>query len=242
MAAKSFALEAIGTTVHVYKRRGTKSLRLSIAPDGKVRLTIPFWATYAAAMEFAHSRAGWIQDNMPAVAVQLKSGQHIGKAHRLVFMTADTEVVRTRIAGSEIRIIRPIGWSSDHPEVQAAAEKACIKALRVQASKLLPVRLRLLADKYGFEYASVGVKQLKGRWGSCDSHQKITLNLFLMQLPWTLIDYVLVHELVHTRHLNHSADFWGEFLRHEPRAKLYRQQIRTHKPILEPVDVRAAVS
>lgn len=241
MAAKSFELKNIGT-VHVYKRKGVKSLRLSITPDGKVRVTIPAWASFGAAVDFAHSRTAWIQDNKPPIQGLLVHGQHIGKAHRLSFETASGSEVRTRLAGSEIRIIRPSSMTLQDDNVQKAAERASIRALRLQAEKLLPVRLRQLAEKYGFSYGSVSVKQLKGRWGSCDTHQHITLNLFLMQLPWHLIDYVLLHELTHTKHLNHSSDFWQEFMRHEPRAKLYRTQIRSHKPVLETTEVAAAVA
>lgn len=241
MAVKLFQIDNIGT-VHVYKRKGVRSLRLSIASDGKVRVTIPFWSSYAAGLDFVQSRADWIEANKPDTGGLLAGGQHIGKAHRLVFESATSETVRTRLAGSEIRIIRPADMPAGHPEVQRSARRASIRALRTQAEKLLPVRLRQLADKYGFEYNSVSVKQLKGRWGSCDTHKHITLNLFLMQLPWHLIDYVLLHELTHTKHLNHGADFWDEFLGHEPRAKDYRKQIRAHKPILETVDVAPAVA
>lgn len=236
MAAKSFEIENVGT-VHVYKRKGVRNLRLSIAADGKVRVTVPAWATYASGLEFAVSRSQWIRTNKPAVRGLLQHGQHIGKAHRLKFESMPGHEVRTRIAGSDIRIIRPPGIHITHPQSQKAAHRASIRALRTQAEKLLPVRLRQLAEKYGFEYSEVQVKQLKGRWGSCDTKKRITLNLFLMQLPWHLIDYVLVHELTHTKHLDHSADFWNEFLRHEPRAKDYRKQIRVHKPILETIEV-----
>lgn len=241
MAVKSFELDNIGT-VHVYKRRGAKSLKLSIASDGKVRVTVPSWASFASGVEFAHSRAQWIQRNMPRHEGLLMHGQHIGKAHRLLFQTDSGETVRNRISGSEIRITRPKHMLPHHEEVQSAAQKASIRALRTQAEKLLPVRLRQLAEKYDFTYQSVSVKQLKGRWGSCDTHRHITLNLFLMQLPWHLIDYVLVHELTHTKHLNHGPDFWDEFLQHEPRAKEYRKQIRQHKPILETIDAEPAVA
>jgi predicted metal-dependent hydrolase len=236
MAVKAFEVEAVGT-VHVYKRKGTKSLRLSIASDGKVRVTVPFWATYADALKFVDSKSQWIRQNLPVKQDLLRPGIHIGKAHKLIFDTAMSGDIRTRLAGSEIRITRPIGSMITDEDVQQAAHKACLRALRAEAQKLLPVRLKQLADKYGFAYNSVQIKQLKGRWGSCDSHQHITLNLFLMQLPWHLIDYVLLHELTHTKHLDHSADFWKEFVRHEPRAKVYRKAIRLHKPILETANV-----
>jgi predicted metal-dependent hydrolase len=241
MAAKSFEVEGIGT-VHVYKRKGAASLRLSIAADGKIRVTVPAWATFSAGLSFAKSRSDWIRQNTPARGGILQHGQHVGKAHRLVFSSSGSGAVRTRLAGSEIRIIRPEGMTITHRDAQLAAHKASIRALRTQAEKLLPGRLRSLAEKYGFSFESVQVKQLKGRWGSCDSKKRITLNLFLMQLPWHLIDYVLVHELTHTKHLDHSKEFWNEFLRHEPKAKVYRTQIRAHKPILETIDTRPLVT
>lgn len=241
MPAKQYHIDNVGA-VHVYKRRGVKNMRLSVAADGKVRVTIPAWATYASAVGFAESRRQWIQNNLPQPTALLTHGQHIGKAHRLYFEAGDVEQVRTRLAGSEIRIIRPRQQYITHPDVQTAARKASIRALRVETEKLLPGRLRQLADARGFTFTDVQVKQLKGRWGSCDNQQRITLNLFLMQLPWHLIDYVLLHELVHTKHMNHGPGFWAEFLRHEPRAKSYRTQIKRHKPILEAAEAAAAMA
>lgn len=234
MPVKAYQVASVGT-VNVYKRKDTRSLRLSISADGKIRVTIPSWTSYDEGLKFATSRLQWIQDNLPEPVKLLGQGQHIGKAHRLVFVSDGGDTVRTRIAGSEIRIIRPASKLITHPEVQAAARRASIRALRVQAEKLLPVRLRQLSERTGLRFSSVQVKQLKGRWGSCDAKKHIVLNLFLMQLPWELIDYVLIHELSHTKHLNHGDGFWNEFLTHEPRAKLYRKQIRKYKPILTAV-------
>jgi predicted metal-dependent hydrolase len=91
-----------------------------------------------------------------------------------------------------------------------------------------------LASQTGFSYASVGVKQLKSRWGSCNTQREIVLNLFLMQLPWKLIDYVLVHELTHTKVMRHGAPFWHEMERHLPHAKSLRKQMADYQPMLIP--------
>lgn len=241
MAAKAFEVEGIGT-VHIYKRKGSRSLKLSIASDGKVRLSIPFWTTYAAGLQFARSRADWITTNAPDEAGVLEHGHRIGKAHRLVFLSGQVETPSSRLAGSEIRITRPASMLRTDPAVQAAATKASIRALRLQAAKLLPPRLRLLAEKYDFSYSDVQIKQLKGRWGSCDAQKHIVLNLFLMQLPWQLIDYVLLHELIHTKHLHHGPEFWDEFTRHLPHAKTLRKAIKNQKPVLMPVDTTPDVA
>lgn len=241
MATKAFQIESVGT-VHVYKRKDARSLRLSITREGKVRVTIPSWAPYEEGVRFVESKSAWIRLNMPARVEVLTNGQKIGKAHRLVFSTAEVTSVRTRITGSDISIIRPKNMMASHPDVQKAATSAGIRALRLEAQKLLPGRLKQLASMNGFTYNSVQVKQLTGRWGSCDSRQHLVLNLFLMQLPWQLIDYVLLHELVHTEHLNHGEGFWHRFLQCEPKARLFRTQIRRHKPLLEAVTAAPSVA
>jgi predicted metal-dependent hydrolase len=231
VAVKFFEVENLGT-VRVAKHSNSRSLRLSITPNGEIRVTIPTWTPYASGVDFARSKAGWITLHRPKQSRPMGHGYRIGKAHVLKFDSAAIDKPTARIAASEIRITRPNGMAISHSEVQSATRRAAIRALRSQAEALLPKRLKQLSDMYGFSYGSVTVKQLKGRWGSCDNKKDIVLNLFLMQLPWELIDYVLIHELVHTKHLNHSADFWAEFARHEPRCKSLRTRVRSHQPIL----------
>lgn len=235
MAFKTFELAEIGT-VRVSKRSGSRNLRLSITPGGEVRVSIPKWSSYQVGVDFARSRARWIQENLPEREAPLGHGHRIGKAHSLYFTSGATDSPSSRLVGTEIRIIRPFGMSGTHPEVQKVAKRASIRALRTQSETLLPQRLKSLAGSCGFEYRSVQIKQLKGRWGSCDNSKNIVLNLFLMQLPWQLIDYVLLHELVHTKHLDHGPEFWREFERHQPLAKNLRAEIRRHKPVLEAID------
>lgn len=235
MASKQITIEGIGL-VNLYKRAGNRTMRLSIRPDGEVRISMPTWLPYMAGETFARSRIDWITQNRIEPAGLLRHGDRIGKAHRLSLEPHATDKVTSRIDGSEIRISYPLESSASGKEVQKAAQKASIRALRLEAGKLLPMRLKTLAEKHGFAYKSVGVKQLKSRWGSCSSQQDITLNLFLMQLPWHLIDYVLLHELVHTKHMEHGSNFWREFEQHAINPKGLRKEIAAYQPILIPTE------
>lgn len=234
MAVKQFDIEGVGP-VSIHKRKGSRSLRVSISATGAVKVTIPYLVSYAAGLAFARSRADWIASNRPAAATSLAQGSQIGKAHRLKFLTADVSTPSSRISGSEIRILRHPSMVITHPAVQKTADSAAIRALRLQAARLLPGRLQVLAAKHGFTYTSVNIKRMTGRWGSCDNQRRIVLNLYLMQLPWPLIDYVLLHELVHTRHMNHGQDFWDTFIACEPEAKVLRKAIKQERPVLMPV-------
>lgn len=230
MAHKQFTL-AEGVVIDVYKRRGNRNLRLSVTPHGRVRVSIPLWAPYKTGVAFAQKRLDWIKQQSRPVVV-LEQGQAIGKAHHLEFEVADVERPTSRVSGSTIIVRHSAHLQTSSTAVQATARRAAVRALRNQAEQLLPQRLASLAAKHDFTYASVSVKQLRGRWGSCDQNQNIVLNLYLMQLPWELIDYVLLHELVHTRILRHGPPFWAEMEQYVAKLPAIRKQMRAQQPVL----------
>ncbi len=230
MAVKRVELESIGT-VALYKRKGARNVRLSISHDGEVRVTLPIWAPYKVGLDFLKTKTDWIQSQQVTPTL-LEHGYRIGKAHHIHFEPGQGTTISTRISGNEARVLLPVGIRWDSVKAQIAAKKVGIKALKKEAQQLLPGRLKLLADQHDFSFKDVSIKQLSGRWGSCNERTEIVLNCFLMQLSWELIDYVLIHELVHTKVMAHGPMFWAEMDRVLPDAKGLRSQIKTHKPIL----------
>lgn len=234
MASKDFVLDG-DLAVTVYKRKGNRSLRLSVSPTGTVRVSIPAWAPYKVGLDFVRSRGSWIR-NQPRQSVELSPGQAIGKAHHLEFVAIDTATkASARLKGSVILVSYPVWLTTADTEVQTVALEACVRALRVQAKQLLPQRLQALSAANGYTYKSVQVKRLKSRWGSCDQNANIVLNLFLMQLPWELIDYVLLHELTHTIILRHGPDFWIAMAQIIPNVKQLKKTMRDYHPVLHSI-------
>ena len=92
-------------------------------------------------------------------------------------------------------------------------EGESIDTLRARAKASLPPRLKALADRYGFRYNRVAIKHNTSNWGSCSTKGNINLNLNLMRVPVPLQDYILLHELTHLRHPDHSAAFHAELER-----------------------------
>ena len=234
MGVKHIQLPNIGD-VTLYKRRNSRSLRLSITSNGEVRVSMPHWVPYKSGAVFAASKAAWIETMRgQRQAMLLKNGQAIGKAHHLYFNQTTGERVTARVQGQEIRVGLPRGTSEQALEAQGRARVACVKALKQEGEALLPQRLQALAERGGFSFNSVAIKQLKSRWGSCSSTKDIALNLYLMQLPWQLIDYVLWHELTHTRVMRHGAPFWVELEKYVPTARALSKEIHTYQPTLHP--------
>ena len=95
-----------------------------------------------------------------------------------------------------------------------------------EARRLLKARLDLLAHRFGFTFNRVYLRRQRTRWGSCSAKNNISLNLKLAALPAPLRDYVILHELVHTRIPNHGRDFWRELNRYVDDAQGLRDRLR----------------
>ena len=102
-----------------------------------------------------------------------------------------------------------------------------------KARARLVERLHTLSRKTGLTCGKVAVKNMKSRWGSCSAKNNISLNLQLIRLPAELIDYVILHELVHTRIRNHSPAFWDQLDELMGEAKTLDRQLNQY-PLLQP--------
>lgn len=101
--------------------------------------------------------------------------------------------------------------------------------LVASAKKELPTCTERLAGVWGFRYQSVRVQRSKTRWGSCSQSKNINLSAYLLLLPVHLQEYVILHELCHTREMNHSDRFWAEMERvTNHRSKQLRQEIKQY--------------
>lgn len=233
MANKIVDIDGIGQ-VTLVRRRGSRHVRIGFTRDGSVRVSLPAWAPYKMATDFVASKHDWITKNRPEQAgISLEDGDKIGKAHRLKFSVSyNAKQASVRVGSGVVAVSCPVNTPSTAVAVQKAAQRGALKALKTEADQLLPQRLRDLAAKHGFDYKSVDTKRLSSRWGSCTQHREITLNIYLMQLPWHLIDYVIIHELCHTEHLNHSASFWERVEQALPDARDRRKQLKTYKTLV----------
>ncbi len=105
-------------------------------------------------------------------------------------------------------------------------------ALRAQARTELTARLLEIAAMYGMTVAGVSIRNQRTRWGSCGRDGKISLNWRLVLMPPAVRDYVLIHELMHLRRLDHSPAFWKLVAAACPGYREARQWLRLHGPAL----------
>lgn len=150
--------------------------------------------------------------------IEKQPSRAMDESTRLATHTFDLRIIRqkqTRITLTstgkrEITIACPLETDFTAPRTQDLLHNTLQEVLRQEAKRILPNRLRELATRHGFSYQSVKIQSSTGRWGSCSGRKSINLSLSLMLLPEHLMDYVILHELCHTREMNHSDAFWAQ--------------------------------
>lgn len=228
MAQKIVNIDGIGETLLI-RRRGAKHIRLSFDSRARLRLTLPYFIPYSVGISFAKSKKSWIKNHQPKIRlIKYYDNQKIGKCHKLSFSKEPLKNDKSVVLKNNVIYF----YGELNPSSINKLETTVNKCLKDEAVELLPSRLNKLADKFGYSYKDVKIKKMHSRWGSCSNLKVIALSYYLVQLPWDLIDYVLLHELVHTKHMNHSASFWAELAISLPDVKNLRKQLKPYQPTI----------
>ncbi len=217
----------------VTKRRGARSVRIKIGTDGRYAATAPYYTPVLYIKQVVNASREELRKlaHNTSVARPYVDGQQIAKFHRLaVVPTGMVKRPAVKVERNRLLVYLPPVAKLADKVVQQLIRDEVAKILRREAKAYLPKRLKQLAVTHGFHYERVRFSHASGRWGSCSSNGTISLNIALMKLPDPLIDYVLIHELSHTRQMNHSPAFWSEVGTYDPLYKLHRQQIKKETP------------
>jgi predicted metal-dependent hydrolase len=207
-------IDGIGKVTFVKSKR-SKNLRISIKPFHGVKVTMPYYMSYKASRRFLNLKKEWIVKNLS----EIKS-KEVGRTvfdentgfktnlHALKIIREGGKELKTRLGNGLIIIKIPIEFDIYSEEIQKFIRKSIEESWRVEAKETLPQRTQELAAKHGFAYNKLSIRNTVTRWGSCSYQNNISFSLHLLRLPIELQDYVILHELAHTKEKNHQAPFW----------------------------------
>ncbi len=198
--------------VTVFRTRRARRISVSVRPPGTVCVTLPAGCPLREGLAFLAAKEAWVRaarERMERLRpVRLLEPPYATCRHALRWLpAAEGSAVSCRVTEDAIVVSFPPSMAPSAAEVQAAAREGALRALRAEAKAVLPAMVAELAARYGFRYGKVTVRATRSRWGSCSSRDDISLSIFLMRLPQHLIEYIIVHELCHTRFKDHSAGF-----------------------------------
>lgn len=218
--------------IKIRKNKLARSVKLSVGVDGSLRASIPYYSPEFAVRRLVNGNRDEIRKMLATHNVKnsYQDGDLIGKTHTLFLRKFSGEEIKISNEGNQILVQIPQELAFENQLVQSEIRKTVSKILRKQAKAYLPRRIDFLAEKYGFSFEKLRFSHTGTRWGSCSSSGTISLNIALMNLPHHLIDYVIIHELCHTRQMNHSSKFWQEVEKYCPDYKKYVQEIKQFSP------------
>lgn len=223
--------------VSVRRSARARAVRLRIDHTGGLSACLPAEAPLAAVgtliNKFRPKLRRLIADNR-ATLRPFRHGQAIGSSHRLVVRQTAAALPSCRVVNLTIIVKLPASWDIESESAQTVIRQAANKALDKEARHYLPKRLASLAKAGRFSYGRLRFNNARSRWGSCSATGSIGLNVNLMSLPLELIDYVLLHELCHTRHMHHGPAFWQALEKVCPDFQKLKRELKTHQPGTHP--------
>jgi len=224
--------------VSFIRKPSVRNLKITIRPFKGVQVTVPKFISFERAGLFVEEKKPWIRES------QLKLNRYKSRftvfdedtsfhTHDYILALAkhSKSTIRTVIGDGRIMVLFPEFAEVKDPRIQNVIRKAIQRAWRIEARKYMPERIQILARQHNLTYGKITVRDNKTRWGSCSRGNDISLNIHLMRLPLHLCNYVILHELAHTRVKNHQKPFW-QFLDQLTggRARLLDKELNGYSP------------
>lgn len=204
--------------------KNVKHVGIRVSHDQRVRIVVPKWLPEQHLENILKKREDWIQKHLQRLRtrkqpVPLAENQILFKG-QIFHFEQTTQVNRSIEIDEEHFIIRAGNLFMD--------KNYQLKWYRNEARKYLEHRAQELAESHGFHYNKIFIRSQKTRWGSCSKRKNLSFNWKLIKSPLFVIDYLILHELVHTEFMNHSKQYWEKVHALYPEYKIASQWLKEH--------------
>jgi predicted metal-dependent hydrolase len=227
------SLEVAGKRIPLLLIRNARARRyvLRLRPDGTARVTVPRGGSVAEAKRFANRNLTWLEAQLkrppprPSTPSEWRPGSEVlfrGEPVRLEAEVSGESVIR--LGPEKLTVTNPAG--DLRPVIEGH--------LRRLAERELPLRVMEFAASHQLSVRRVTVRNQRTRWGSCSRRATISLNWRLIQTPPFVRDYIILHELMHLREMNHSPRFWRQVETVCPGYRMAEQWLKQHSRLLRP--------
>ncbi|MBZ4663660.1 MAG: hypothetical protein JG776_1375 [Caloramator sp.] len=205
--------------VYEYKmiKKKKKTITIRITREGEVVVTSPIYADDRYIFNLVQDKAEWIVQKLKEIeriknevgSIEYKKGGQIDYlGTKLILFISEDNVDKLKIYKEDNKLYIKLPKAKASFFTEQMLRKEIIKWLTEEAKVVLKQRVKFFSQKYNLIPNRVVIKEQKTIWGSCSSKGNINLNWRLIMVPLDVLDYVVVHELCHLKHHNHSKKFW----------------------------------
>ena len=227
---KEIEVEGLGVVL-AYRNPRARRYLLRVE-NGHVYATIPARGSEREMLLFVNEqrrRLLRMLENAPERRMLDDSSELKTQTFSLRISRTSLDNIYTMLKEGVLHISCPMRTDFSDEHVQLILWKILEDALRYEAKRLLPARVKVLAETHGFKYAKVKINNSRTHWGSCTGQKNINLSLSVMLLPVHMSDYILLHELCHTVEMNHSERFWSLMKKvTDGKASDYRSELKKY--------------
>jgi predicted metal-dependent hydrolase len=220
--------------VEIWRRAFQRSMNLTVRPDGAIRVTCGKRLSQREIARFVGESEPFIQRRFSELAAlraehppkKLISGEgflFFGEIWPLQVVWTWAPKVKVIAGENFLEMLAPVASTLEE------RQKALNRFYKKQAKLHLQERVEVFSARMGLKPSQISVRGQRTRWGSCSSDASISLNWILLAAPLEVIDYIVVHELAHIRHLNHSPDFWALVAEFHPQWKASKRWLKEHE-------------
>lgn len=213
----------------VSRHQRAKYVKLRYSPKTGLRVTVPIRFSMKHLPRVLEAHKDWIlvQCNKYPMqaALTLPNEIHSPLMNRTWVLRYEPKLDRPRLRELKTGEII-INADATRPEESLSLIK---KWIRRQALKVLPELFQAVSEATQLPYRSLSIRAQQSLWGSCSKDQSIRLNDKLILFPLALAKHIMIHELCHTKHMNHSRAFWALVAKHDPDADVHKKQCRAYQ-------------
>lgn len=203
---------------------------LRLQRDGSARVTIPRGGSMAEGQRFLERNRAWLEQALQRRATQPPVNRTWTLGTAILFRGESLTIERAPDATGRAVRFGPelVSVAHDEADLRPAIEKHLWRL----AAREFPARVFSLAAQHRLTVHRVTVRNQRSRWGSCSRRATISLNWRLIQTPLHVQDYIILHELMHLRQMNHSARFWREVQQVCPEYETAERWLKQHAGLL----------
>lgn len=225
----------------IKKSHKAKNLRIMVTDRG-VDVVIPVGIAVSEAKRFVESKKGWILKKAREVGLferdtacekEFSGGEEflfLGRKLSLLVLRSERKKIRVFIESDHI--IVSVSNSLEANNLKPVIKNAMEDWYREQAREVFTERLKFFQKMLGVEYNSINIRDQKTRWGSCSGRKNLSFSWRLIMSPQEVLDYVVVHELCHLIHMNHSKKFWETVESIIPQYKIRKKWLKENSALL----------
>ena len=197
----------MSVTVDRILRSKRKTIALIVENDGSVSVRAPMRMSATDIQKFVAKHANWVIKKQTEIRAMPRT-QPKKYVPGETFLYLGRDYALEAMEGQQKKLVLEDGFKIAR-SVLGDAELVFRNWYRQQSREIIEERAAFLAGKHAFHYDRIRITSARTRWGSCSANGTLSFSWRLIMTPLDIVDYVIIHELAHTVHHNHSKRFWG---------------------------------